>query len=163
MMRTKFKICCVALAFLGTPVAGGDDTQDFQHATEAIEAGDYETAFPILSALAGKGDALAQVYLGVMYFKGQGRPQDYAEAVKWYRKAAEQGHALAQVYLGVMYFNGNGVPRDNVKAHMWYDLAAAQDVKFAVTSRDQVAAKMSPDQITEARRLAREWREAHKQ
>ncbi len=31
-----------------------------------------------------------------MYEKGQGVPQDYAEAVSWYRKAAEQGDAYAQ-------------------------------------------------------------------
>jgi TPR repeat protein len=28
-----------------------------------------------------------------MYANGEGVPQDYAEAVKWYRKAAEQGNA----------------------------------------------------------------------
>jgi len=32
----------------------------------------------------------------MMYDKGQGVPQDYAEALKWYRKAAEQGFAEAQ-------------------------------------------------------------------
>ena len=32
--------------------------------------------------------------------KGQGVPQDYAEAVKWYRLAAEQGNADAQYNLG---------------------------------------------------------------
>ncbi len=38
-----------------------------------------------------------------MYDNGQGVPQDYAEAVKWYRLAAEQGYAYAQYNLGVMY------------------------------------------------------------
>ena len=38
-----------------------------------------------------------------MYAKGQGVPQDYAEAVKWYRKAAEQGERLRPVNLGFMY------------------------------------------------------------
>ena len=45
---------------------------------------------------AEKGDSDAQLNLGVMYFKGQGTPQDYGEALKWYRKAAEQGYATAQ-------------------------------------------------------------------
>ena len=35
--------------------------------------------------------------------KGQGVPQDYAEAVKWYRLAADQGNASAQNNLGFMY------------------------------------------------------------
>ena len=43
---------------------------------------------------------------------GQGVPQDYAEAVTWYRKAAEQGDADAQYNLGVMYAKGQGVPQD---------------------------------------------------
>ncbi len=40
------------------------------------------------------------------YDKGQGVPQDYAEAVRWYRKVAEQGNASAQFNLGVMYDSG---------------------------------------------------------
>ncbi len=39
-------------------------------------------------------------------------PQDYAETVKWYRKAAAQGQADAQNNLGFMYGNGQGVPQD---------------------------------------------------
>ncbi|MDA9975969.1 hypothetical protein N9F34_03995 [Alphaproteobacteria bacterium] len=38
---------------------------------------------------------------------------DFAEAVKWYRKAADQGFALGQYALGVMYGNGEGVTQDN--------------------------------------------------
>lgn len=38
-----------------------------------------------------------------MYKFGEGVPQDYVEAVKWFRMAAEQGYAGAQHNLGVMY------------------------------------------------------------
>jgi TPR repeat protein len=48
-----------------------------------------------------------------MYANGQGVPQDYAEAVKWFRKAAEQGNAMAQYNLGIAYANGQGVSRDD--------------------------------------------------
>jgi TPR repeat protein len=37
-----------------------------------------------------------------MYIEGHGVPQDTAEAVKWFRRAAEQGDALAQGELGDM-------------------------------------------------------------
>ena len=47
-----------------------------------------------------------------MYNKGQGVPQDYKTAVKWFRPAAEQGYANAQHNLGVMYFKDLGVPQD---------------------------------------------------
>ncbi len=52
-------------------------------------------------------------------------PQNYAEAVKGYKKAAEQGQVDAQYNLGVMYALGMGVPQDYVQAHMWFNLAAA--------------------------------------
>ena len=35
----------------------------------------------------------ARFTLGVMYGEGRGVPQDYAEAARWYRRAAEQGDA----------------------------------------------------------------------
>ena len=55
-----------------------------------------------------------------------GIPQDYKEAVKWYRLAADQGYASAQFLLGTMYFNGQGVPQDYKEAVKWYRLAADQ-------------------------------------
>ena len=39
-------------------------------------------------------------------------PQDYAQALAWYRKAVEQGEARAQEDLGDLYYKGRGVPRD---------------------------------------------------
>jgi len=113
---------------------------------------------------ADQGDATAQFYLGVMFAEGQGVPQDYAEAAKWYRLAAERGDAQAQYNLGLAYIEGEGVTPDNVAAHMWFNLAAARfpatDTRnrlAAVKNRDVVAAKMTPEQVAEAQKLAREW------
>ncbi len=75
-----------------------------------------------------------------------------------YRKAADQGIAEAQVNLGTMYNDGYGVPQDYVQAHMWYNLAAARGLKIGRKNRDLLAEKMTPAQIVEARRLAREWK-----
>ncbi len=61
-----------------------------------------------------------------MYDNGQGVPQDYAKAVKWYRKAAGQGLAEAQYNLGVKYAKGQGVPQDHAQAIAWYFRAAVQ-------------------------------------
>ena len=61
-----------------------------------------------------------------MYDNGQGVPQNYAEAVKWYRLAADQGDAGAQYNLGVMYDQGRGVPQNYAEAVKWYRLAADQ-------------------------------------
>ena len=64
--------------------------------------------------------------LGVMNARGEGVPQDYAEAARWYRKAAEQGQADAQFNLGVMYLKGEGVPQDPGEAGRWARMAAQQ-------------------------------------
>jgi TPR repeat protein len=58
------------------------------------------------------------------YFQGKGVPKDYAEALKWYRKAADQGHALAQNGVGVCYERGCGVLKDYAEAVKWFRKAA---------------------------------------
>ena len=110
-----------------------------------------------------QGWALAEYSLGQMHRDGQAVPQDYAEAAKWYRKAAEQGNAYAQYSLGLMYHDGVGAPQDIVQAHMWFDLAAAQGNVMAQENRNKAANNMTPDQIAEAQRMAREWMERHQQ
>jgi uncharacterized protein len=83
-----------------------------------------------LRANANKGNARAEFDLGLIYYKGKGVPQDYAEAAGWYRKAAEQGYAKAQSNLGDLYFRGLGVPRNYSMAVYWSQKAADQgDVK----------------------------------
>ena len=116
-----------------------------------------------LRKLAGQGDAESQSRLGYMYYQGQGVPQDYAEALKWYRLAAAQGYARAQYSLGYMYANGEGVPQDHVQAHKWLTLATITftdkpERDEAIKARNSVAAQMTPAQIAEAQKLAREWK-----
>jgi len=67
-----------------------------------------------------------QFILGNVYYKGEGVPQDYAEAARWYRLAADQGLAESQHMLGVMYDRGDGMPQDFSKAIKWYREAAKQ-------------------------------------
>ena len=72
------------------------------------------------------GDAEAQNALGVIYAKGEGVPQDYAEAAKWFRRAAEQGNAYAQSLLAYAYETGRGVPQNHAEAAKWARYAAEQ-------------------------------------
>jgi TPR repeat protein len=121
-------------------------------------AQDYAEAVKWFRMAAELGNADAQIRLGVMYEDGRGGlAQDYAEAAKWYRKAAEQGNVDAQATLGFRYERGQGVPRDYVLAHMWLSLAAAEGYPCADKCND-LASKMTPDQIVEAQRMAREWK-----
>mgnify|MGYP003379299219 CR=1 FL=1 len=124
---------------------------------------DYAEALKWYRKAADQGEASAQYNLGFMYHNGQGVPQDYVEAHKWYRKAADQGHASAQLNLGVMYDSGQGVPQDYVASHQWLNLSAARATDketrdMAVSNRDIAAAKMTPAQVAEAQKLAREWK-----
>lgn len=84
-----------------------------------------------MEAFCTAGQCRCSIHLGLMYFNGQGVPQDYKEAVKWYRLAADQGHDNAQSNLGLMYFNGQGVPQDYKEAVKLFRLAAYQGFSFA--------------------------------
>jgi TPR repeat protein len=117
---------------------------------------DYATAVALFRSLAAQGYASAQYNLGLMYDNGTGVAQDYKEAVRLYGLAAAQGNAMAQYNLGVMYRNGQGVAQDYVRAHMWYNLGAISgDSKNASTNRDNIAERMTPQQIAEAQAMAR--------
>ena len=86
---------------------------------------------------------------------------DYAMALREWRPVAEQGNEKAQAMLGFLYYKGQGVPQEYVKAAMWLDLAARQGEQSAARLRDYAFSEMTPDQIDEAQRLAREWLEKH--
>ncbi len=155
----RFVIVAALAIGLAIPAWG----QDFYAGLAAVKRGDYAAALKEWKPLAEQGDARAQANLGNMYSEGRGVPQDDAQAVAWYRRSADQGHAFAQFVLGVIYEEGTVVAQDYVQAHMWFSLAAAQGgfvvlgLEMATVSRDLLAEEMTPEQIAEAQRLAREW------
>ena len=116
----------------------------------------YKTAMKWYRLAAKQGNAGAQSNLGVMYNEGQGVPKDYRTAVKWYRLAAQQGYAPAQSNLGVLYALGKGVLKDWVYAHMWGNIASSNGGENGGKVRDIAAKNMTPAQIAEAQKLARE-------
>jgi len=125
---------------------------------------DYAEGMKWFQKAAEQENADAQYNLGVMYHKGEGIPPDYIETSKWYWKAAEQGHADAQYSLGAMYGRGQGVPQDRVQAYIWLSLAASrfsepeiEKRQMVLLNRGIIASEMTPEQIAEAQRLAREW------
>jgi uncharacterized protein len=121
-------------------------------------------SFAMFTKAANQGIAMAQFNLGVMYYEGQGVPQDYKQAVFWYRKASDQALATAQYNLGLSYFKGEGVPQDYVEAHKWFNIAAGYTTDDketrdnAIQGRELVAKLMTPAQIAEAQKRASEWK-----
>ena len=186
-MKVKAWVISCGLAvclFTQTAVAG-----ELEDAKAALDRGDYAAALKHMQPLADKGNADLQFVVGTMYARGQGAPQDLAKAAMWFRKAADQGHAAAQGNLGLLYGAGQGVPLDYAEAVKWLRKAADQGFSpyFLATmyeagvgtARDYVQAykwyflaktpnglarvskEMTPKQIAEAQRLAKEWLAAH--
>ena len=149
----KKLLLILVLAVMGGNVATAGD---FDAAAKAYQKRDYVTAITLFFSLADKGHATAQFNLGVMHENGTGVVQDFKKSVGWYRMAAEQGYVKAQFNLALMYEGGKWVKRDYVLAHMWYNLAAKNGDKFGTLSRDIVANQMTPAQISEAQKLAKE-------
>ena len=156
ILRTGFLILAIMLAFAYSANAGS-----LEDGSVAYARGNYAMALKFWQPHAEQGHAEAQNNLGVIYANGQGVPRDDAEAVKWWRKAGEQGNAVAQFNLGVSYKTGWGVPQDYVSAYMWLNLAAAAGYETASKIQVSAANKMTPDQIAEAQRMAREWLAKH--
>jgi TPR repeat protein len=49
-------------------------------------------------------------------------PQDYAEAMRWFKAAAAQDLGASRHAIGDLYYEGKGVPRDPKEAAKWYRL-----------------------------------------
>jgi len=150
----------ISLLVSGLAIAGPSED-----AKQAYDRGDYKTAYRLNKSLAERGSPVAQSNLGLMYYHSRGVSQDYAEAMKWFRKAADQGDADAQYSLGLMYAIGKGVPQDYVLAYMWLNLASTRDSAWEKEKRDKaeenrknLASKLTPAQIADAQKLAREWK-----
>lgn len=117
------------------------DRNDFQGGPDALGLSDIplgkDTAEGGASELAAlresaeKGDLNAQAKLGVMYYWGQGAPQDYQEAQVWLRKASERGNMDAQAKLGAMCFLGQGGPKNLEESVKWFRMAADQGEPYA--------------------------------
>jgi uncharacterized protein len=120
-MRNKLVLFTVVFLSLSIVPAASAMLED---GAAAYTKGDYARAWSELKPLAERGNPEAQWYLGVMCHDGQGTPQNYAEAVKWFEKAVMQGYAKAEFNLGVMYRRGHGVSQDNAAAVRLYRKAA---------------------------------------
>jgi len=105
--------------------------------------------------------AEAQYNLGVMHANGWGVPQSDEEAFKWYSLAAGQGVTQAQIAVARIYSGGFGADQDKVQAHKWFSIASELGDYNAASKRDDLAARMSADEIAAAAQLATTWLESY--
>lgn len=106
---------------------------------------------------AASGHAESQYNLGVMHANGWGVPMDDTKAAEFYRAAAEQGFKPAMVSLAYVTYRGIGVPEDLAEGYMWYDVAAKLGDLTAEQKRDELAKKMSDDNLLAAQDMALRW------
>lgn len=125
----------------------------------------YAEALRWTLAAAEQGHVNAQFNLASLYYYGTGTAADYTQALRWNLAAAEAQHAGAQHSLAKMYELGEGTEVDLVRAHFWasasrYNANAEQDAAAAAEATallGELSAKMTPEQISEARRTFAEW------
>ncbi len=107
---------------------------DYQEGLDAYQKGDYDKALgewlevtrsPPEQVHPG---VLAETYyaIAMLFWTGQGVPQDTSNAAKWLQQAAEMHHAGAQTKLGYLCSSGQGVPQSDFEALKWFQMAAWQ-------------------------------------
>lgn len=112
---------------------------------------------------AEQGHVGAQFTLAVLYLIGQGVSKSQQKAAYWFDRAAAQGFPDAQVELGILYGTGRGLPKDMVTAYKWLTLGQTYARTTAVRAKaaqslGRLSKGMTPAQIAEAQRQAREWK-----
>ena len=88
LIRRGIIVVALLVTLSGMPVGAA---QTIDEAVAAYERGDYTAAIRGFRKATEQGNAASQVNLGHAYAEGRGAPQDYQEALKWYRKATGGG------------------------------------------------------------------------
>jgi uncharacterized protein len=88
--------------------------------------------FPMVFASACKQDSKVadgdtDFKTGLKCYEGDGAPQDYAEAMKWFRLGADKGPSAAMFGIGTMHADGKGVTPNYGEALKWYRKSADQN------------------------------------
>jgi putative methionine-R-sulfoxide reductase with GAF domain len=172
MMALVVTFCVAVIAGLGSwilrsghPVAS-DASPEPGTSAAASPAAWKTTSQPMtleeLQQRASQGDPMAEYAIGARYVQGDEVQKDYAEAVKWFTRAAEQGHVGAQTALGAYYWAGRGVPKDLSQAFYWSVLAREGGDETAKYRVESLRARMSRSQVQEAQRRADEWLRQHR-
>ena len=94
--NAKLLMAMLMLTAVGRAAVAGQ----FEDAFAAYNSQDYATAYRLFRPLADSGNAGAAAAVGVMYAKGQGVPQNDAEAVRWYRLARDRTRLSIDLMVG---------------------------------------------------------------
>ena len=110
----------------------------------------YREAYQCFSNAALGGNKTAHYYIGLMLDYGQGFQPNPEKAFENYLVAARDGFARAQFNLGFLYESGRGTRKLSTEAYVWYTLAGENGMEKAIRTRDELARKMKPYQVSYA-------------
>lgn len=93
-----FTLTATAETVLTTTQKASTSTSQKQQSDpiQAYNNGQYDVTLKAFQPQAEKGDAVAQYYLGAMYYNGQGVKQDYPTSYMWMTLSKESGSHLGK-------------------------------------------------------------------
>ncbi|MCB1474784.1 MAG: SEL1-like repeat protein [Rhodobiaceae bacterium] len=106
---------------------------------------------------AEKGNRRAMHNLAVLLADGSAGKPDYPVAADWFRRAAEFGLRDSQYNLGILYARGMGVGQDLKESYKWFSIAAAAGDTEAKGKADELARRMDPQSVAQAKIAANGW------
>ena len=87
-IRVLIITLCILFGIVVPNFVKADELQD---AIRVLNNRNFETAYKMLAPLAEKGNAAAQLIVGMMYFKGKGIEKNIVQADKWLLISEELG------------------------------------------------------------------------
>ena len=119
---------------------------------------DGKLAYAWFKRAAEQGNARAMHNLAVVMAEGSNGAPDYAGAAEWFRKGAEYGIKDSQFNVAILFARGLGTAQDLIQSYKWFSAAADLGDEDAAKKREEIAAKLSPEQLAEAKSAAQAFK-----
>lgn len=138
--------CCILLPLL---VSCGS-TEDAQG---LFDAGHFQRSLALATAEAEQDSPDAANLVGIHYYLGAGVERDFAEAGRWFERAALLGNPSAQRNLATLYLRGLGVKQDDFLAYAWFTEAAERGNPRAARYMALMGDALTPSEMVRARKV----------
>lgn len=103
---------------------------------------------------AENGDPRAMYLIGREAYDAARESGDFSEAYEWASRAKEAGFLGGRMLFKMVHLQaGDGHHHDYVEAHRWLSAAIADGADYLIPWRRRLEAKMTSEQIADARRL----------